>query len=86
MSLQLHKPDEHGVLKPEPGAPPDYREQLRSPRWGLAAQGGKLPALNNPEMRPASRAVAVLFWLSLAALTFVLLVLGYGIGVWHFPA
>ena len=86
MSLQLHKPDEHGVLKPEPGAPPDYREQLRSPRWGLAAKGGKLPALNNPEMRPASRAVAVLFWLSLAALTFVLLVLGYGIGVWHFPA
>ena len=86
MSLQLHRPDEHGVLKPEPGAPPDYREQLRSPRWGLAAKGGKLPAFRNPEMRPASRAVAVMFWLSLAALTFVRLILGYGIGVWHFPA
>ena len=55
MSLQLHRPDERGVLKPEPGAAPDYRDQLRSPRWGLALRGGKLPALKNPEMRPTSR-------------------------------
>lgn len=86
MSLQLHRPDERGVLKPEPGAPPDYREQLRSPRWGLARPGGRLPALRNIEMRPSSRFVAVLFWTGLAALTFVLLVVGYGIGLWHFPA
>jgi hypothetical protein len=86
MSLQLHRPDERGVLKPEPGAAPDYREQLRSPRWGLANRGGRLPALKNPEMRPTSRFVAVLFWFSLAAVTFILLVLGYGIGLWQFPA
>lgn len=86
MSLQLHKPDERGVLKPEPGAPPDYREQLRSPRWGIARPGGRLPALKNIEMRPTSTAVSVMFWVSLAAATFVLLVLGYGIGLWHFPA
>lgn len=86
MSLQLHRPDERGVLKPEPGAPPDYREQLRSPRWGFALKGERLPALKNPEMRPTSRFVAVMFWVSLAAATFVLLVLGYGIGLWHFPA
>jgi hypothetical protein len=85
VSLQLHRPDERGVLKPEPGAPPDYREQLRSPRWGLALRGGRLPAMKNPEMRPTSRAVAVLFWVSLAALTFVLLVGGYGLGIWQFP-
>lgn len=84
MSLQLHRPDERGVLKPEPGAPPDYREQLRSPRWGLALRGGRLPAMNNPEMRPTSRAIAVLFWVSLAALTFVLLVGGYALGIWQF--
>ncbi len=86
MSLQLHRPDEHGVLKPEPGAAPDYREQLRSPRWGLALRGGKLPALKNPEMRPTSTLVSVMFWVGLAVVTFVLLVAGYGLGFWHFPA
>jgi len=86
MSLQLHRPDERGVLKPEPGAPPDYREQLRSPRWGVALKSGRLPALKNPEMRPSSRFIAVMFWVSLAVATFVLLVLGYGIGLWSFPA
>ena len=86
MSLQLHRPDERGVLKPEPGPAPDYRDQLRSPRWGLALRGEKLPKIGNPEMRPTSRVVAVGFWLGLAAATFVLLVLGYGVGFWHFPA
>ncbi len=85
MSLQLHRPDERGNLKPEPGAAPDYREQLRSPRWGLALRGGRLPEMKNPEMRPTSRFVAVMFWASLAIATFVLLVLGYGIGLWQFP-
>jgi hypothetical protein len=85
MSLQLHRPDEHGVLKPEPGPAPDYREQLRNPRWGAALGRGKLPSLSNPEMRPTSRLMSVLFWLGLAALTFVLLLLGYGTGFWHFP-
>jgi hypothetical protein len=86
MSLQLHRPDERGVMKPEPGPAPDYRDQLRSPRWGLALRGEKLPKIGNPEMRPTSRVVAVGFWLSLAVATFVLLVLGYGIGFWNFPA
>ena len=86
MSLQLHRPDERGVLTPEPGPAPDYRDQLRSPRWGLALRGEKLPKIGNPEMRPTSRVVAVGFWLGLAAATFVLLVLGYGVGFWQFPA
>ena len=84
MSLQLHRPDERGVLKPEPGAAPDYREQLRSPRWGLALRGGRLPTLRKPEMRPTSRLVGVMFWAALAVATFVILVLGYGIGIWNF--
>jgi hypothetical protein len=84
MSLQLHRPDERGVLKPEPGPAPDYRDQLRSPRWGLALRGERLPRIGNPEMRPTSRVVAVGFWLSLAFATFVLLVLGYGVGFWRF--
>jgi hypothetical protein len=84
MSLQLHRPDERGVLRPEPGPPPDYREQLRSPRWGAALRSGRMPALKNPEMRPTSTLLAVLFWVGLAFATFVLLVLGYGIGIWQF--
>lgn len=86
MSLQLHRPDERGVLKPEPGPPPDYREQLRSPRWGLALKGGRLPGLKNPEMRPTSRLISIMFWFGLAVATFVVLVAGYGIGIWSFPA
>lgn len=86
MSLQLHRPDERGELKPEPGPPPDYRDQLRSPRWGAALRGERMPALRNPEMRPTSRFVAVMFWLSLAFATFVLITLGYGIGFWQFPS
>ncbi len=85
MSLQLHRPDERGVMQPEPGPAPDYREQLRSPRWGLALRSEKLPEISNPEMRPTSRVVAVGFWLGLAIATFVLLVLGYGVGFWNFP-
>lgn len=86
MSLQLHRPDEQGVLKPEPGPAPDYRDQLRSPRWGAALGGGRMPRMANTEMRPTSRLVAVAFWLGLAFVTFVLLVLGYGAGFWAFPA
>ena len=85
MSLQLHHPDERGVLTPEPGPTPDYRDQLRSLRWGAARKGGKLPALRNPEMRPTSRVIAVGFWLGLAFATFALIVLGYGTGFWQFP-
>ena len=85
MSLQLNRPDEHGVLRPEPGPPPDYREQLRSPRWGAARRGGEMPAMSNPEMRPTSRLVAVGFWLGLAFVTFALIFLGYGFGFWQFP-
>jgi hypothetical protein len=73
-------------MQPEPGAAPDYRDQLQSPRWGRALGGEKLPKLANPEMRPTSRLVAVGFWLGLAFLTFALLVLGYGVGFWTFPA
>jgi hypothetical protein len=86
MSLQLHRPDERGNLTPEPGAAPDYRDQLRSPRWGLALKGERLPALTNPEMRPTSRLVSLGMWLGLAVATFVILVLGYGLGIWSFPA
>ena len=41
-----------------------------------------LPKLDNPEMNPTSTARSILFWLGLGAVTFILLVAGYGSGFW----
>jgi hypothetical protein len=88
MTLQLHEPDGQGGLEPVVGPDPDrhWRDQLESPRWGSGLRKGRLPALKNVEMNPTSRFRSVLFWLVLAAATLTILVLGYGIGFWHFPA
>jgi len=75
MTLQLHRPDGRGGLEPQTETPKDWRDQLASPRWHP-------PALKNPEMNPTRTSVAVLFWIGLAALTFVLLFAGYGSGFW----
>ena len=83
MSLQLHRPDGEGGLEPQPPEP-DWQAQLRSPRWGRGLRRRRLPDLKNPEMNPTSTFMSVLFWLGLAAVTFVLLVLGYGTGFWRF--
>jgi hypothetical protein len=81
MSLELHKPDGRGGLEPRP-ADRDWRSQLRSPRWGERLSGGRLPRMKNSEMNPTGAGLAILFWISLAALTFIILVLGYGTGFW----
>jgi hypothetical protein len=83
MSLQLHRPDGKGSLEPRRVADSNWRNQLDLPRWGAGLRGGKLPELGNPEMNPTSTGRSVVFWLVLALLTFVLLVLGYGSGFWH---
>ena len=83
MSLQLHKPDGKGGIEPRSVRPPDWRKGLQASRWGLNRRDGKLPAMDNPEMNPTSTAMAVLFWVGLGVLTFVLLVAGYGTGFWH---
>jgi len=85
MSLQLHRPDGKGGLEPRPVPDPNWRGQLTSRRWGQGRRGGRLPVLRNPEMNPTSRPLAVLFWLGLGLLTFMLLVVGYGTGFWHLP-
>lgn len=82
MSLQLHRPDGEGGLEPRPVTDQDWQNQLRSPRWGTGMRRDRLPELKNPEMEPTSRLRSVLFWLVLAAATFVVLVAGYGSGFW----
>jgi hypothetical protein len=86
MSLQLHRPDGKGGLETDPVTELDYRRQLRNPRWGAALANKRLPELKNPEMNPTSVGRSVMLWVGLAALTFVLIVLGYGSGFWTFGA
>lgn len=86
MSLQLHRPDGRGGLEPRPSDQRTWRSNLAARRWGSTRRGGQLPEMQNPEMNPTSSAMAVLFWLGLGALTFVLLVAGYATGFWAFAA
>lgn len=83
MSLQLHRPDGKGGIEPRPARHVDWRTDLTSQRWGSGLRGGRLPRLRNPEMNPTPIALAVGFWLGLGAVTFVLLLAGYGTGFWH---
>ena len=82
MSLQLHRPDGKGGMEPRPVGESNWRRGLQARRWGMSRRGGQLPDMKNPEMNPTPTAIAVLFWLGLGALTFVLLVAGYGTGFW----
>ncbi len=76
MTLQLHRPDGQGGLRPVPQTGRDWRAGLKSRRWRAAS-------LRNTEMNPTSTRSAVLFWAILGALTFVLLLVGYGSHFWR---
>jgi hypothetical protein len=77
MSLKLYRPSPDG-LEPNPVELRTWRSRLRSRRWNAAP-------LSNPELKPTSNRLAVLFWLILAALTFVGLLVGYGLNIWRVP-
>ncbi|CAN5180131.1 hypothetical protein BH24CHL7_BH24CHL7_09160 [soil metagenome] len=74
MSMKLYRPGPQG-LEPNPVEVRNWRRRLRSRRWNPAP-------LENPELEPTSSRMAVAFWLGLAGLTFVLLIVGYGLGIW----
>jgi hypothetical protein len=82
MSLQLHRPDGKGGLEVRPVTDENWRNQLRSTRWGASLRGGRLPALANTEMNPTSTGRAAAFWVALALITFLVVVAGYGTGFW----
>jgi hypothetical protein len=86
MSLQLHRPDGRGGLEPRQVNETNWRGKLLSQRWGMGRRDGRLPELKNPEMNPTSTGLAVLFWLGLGALTFLVIVVGYGVRFWTLPA
>ena len=74
MSLKLYRPGPNG-LEPNPAARKTWRSGLVSRRWRPAA-------LENTELTQTSSRMAVLFWVVLATLTFVLVAVGYGTGFW----
>jgi hypothetical protein len=79
MTLQLHRPDGQGGLvptRPSTERRDDWRKNLQSPRWRAAR-------LANPDLNPTSTPVAIAFWVGLAAVTLVLLLVGYGSNFWH---
>jgi hypothetical protein len=86
MSLQLHRPDGRGGLEPRQVNETNWRGKLLSQRWGMGRRDGRLPELKNPEMNPTSTGLAILFWLGLGALTFLVIVVGYGVRFWTLPA
>jgi len=74
MRLKLCRPTPNG-LEPSPVEQRTWRSRLRSRRW-------KPAELANPELAPTSTRMAVVFWVVLAVVTFVVLVIGYGTGFW----
>lgn len=77
MSLKLYRPTPRG-LEPNPVEQRTWRSRLGSRRW-------KPGAISNAELEPTSNRVAVLFWVTLATITFMVLVIGYGTGFWASP-
>lgn len=91
MSLQLHRPDGKGGLEVRTVTDENWRNELRSTRWGASLRGGRLPDLSNPEMNPTSALRSAVFWAVLGIITFAIVVIGYtgipalGIaGLWSF--
>ena len=82
MSLQLHRPDGKGGIESRAVDDRNWRQSLEARRWGMGRRDGRLPEMKNVEMNPTSTGMAVLFWLGLGALTFVILVAGYGLKFW----
>lgn len=76
MTLKLYRPDEEsGSLEPGTPEPRDWRSGLRSRRWDPAP-------LENPDVHKTSPLMGILFFGALAALTFVLLLIGYWDHFW----
>ena len=75
----MYRPGPEGGL--EAGAPEvdDYRDQLRSRRWNAAP-------LENPEVEKTDPRIAVGVLILLATITFVIIAVGYGAGLWSLPA
>ena len=71
----LYRPSADGGLEAVGGQTGDYRDDLLSRRWNAAP-------LENPEVEKTDPRIAVVGIVVLSAITLVVLVLGYGSGLW----
>ena len=71
----MYRPAAEGGLQATPKPTGDYRDELRSRRWNAAP-------LENPEVEKTDPRIAVVGIVILSAITLVVLVLGYGSGLW----
>ena len=75
MTMKLYRPTPDGGLEPAPVEAKDHRRKLRSRRWDAAE-------LANPEADVTNPWIAVSFIIGLAALTFIVVVVGYTVDHW----
>jgi hypothetical protein len=75
----MYRPGAAGGLEAAGPDRGDYRDQLRSRRWDAAP-------LENPEVEKTDPRIAVGALILLAVVTFVIIVAGYGVGLWSLPA
>ena len=75
----LYRPAAEGGLEAAPPEQADYRDGLSSRRWDAAP-------LENPEVEKTDPRIAVMFIVGLAVITLLVLVVGYGLGIWSLPA
>ena len=75
----MYRPGAEGGLEAAAPETIDYRDQLRSRRWDAAP-------LENPEAEQTDSRILVGALILLAAVTFVIIVVGYGAGLWSPPA
>ena len=71
----MYRPAPEGGLEPAPSEQADYREGLRSRRWNAAP-------LENPEAEKTDPRIALAAVVGLAVVTLLVLVIGYGAGIW----
>ena len=74
MSLKLYRPTSEG-LEPSPVQEGNWRRRLRASRWDAAP-------LENPEATEVSPGSGILFFGTLAVVTFLIIVGGSLIGLW----
>jgi hypothetical protein len=75
----MYRPTVDGGLEPVTPGQADYRDGLRSRRWNAAP-------LENPEVEKTDPRIALAAVVGLALVTLVVLIIGYGVGVWSLPA
>ncbi len=75
----MYRPSAEGGLEAAGSDEGDYRDHLRSRRWDAAP-------LENPEVEKTDPRIAVGALVALAIATFVIVLVGYGVGLWSLPA